>query len=113
LICRLAADGVPKARIAARLGISRATVVKAVASEGPPKYVRSVAPTSFSPFEAKVFAAWFARRGRGARSFHATGWVDHRRAVRVTSGSLASTDEPASARRTIYGVVHSIGANLQ
>jgi len=54
LIRRLAADGVPKARIAARLGISRTTVVKAVASEGPPKYVRSVAPTSFTPFEARV-----------------------------------------------------------
>jgi hypothetical protein len=56
LIRRLAADGVPKARIAARLGISRTTVVKAVASDAPPKYERAVAPTSFTPFEAKVRA---------------------------------------------------------
>ena len=34
MIRRLAADGVPKARIAERLGISRTTVVKAVNSEG-------------------------------------------------------------------------------
>jgi hypothetical protein len=54
LIRRLAADGVPKARIAARLGISRTTVVKAVASEGPPQYVRAAAPTSFTPFEVRV-----------------------------------------------------------
>jgi transposase len=56
LIRRLAADGVPKARIAARLGISRTTVVKAVASDAPPKYERAVTPTSFTPFEAKVRA---------------------------------------------------------
>jgi transposase len=54
LIRRLAAEGVPKARIAARLGISRTTVVKAVASEAPPKYVRAAVPTSFTPFEARV-----------------------------------------------------------
>jgi len=44
LIRRLAADGVPKARIAERLGISRTTVLKAVRSESPPrpkKVVRS------------------------------------------------------------------------
>lgn len=56
LIRRLAAEGVPKARIAARLGISRTTVVKAVASEAPPRYVRAPAATSFTPFEAKVRA---------------------------------------------------------
>ena len=54
MIRRLAAEGVPKARIAARLGISRTTVVKAVASDAPPKYERSAAPTSFTPFEARV-----------------------------------------------------------
>jgi transposase len=54
LIRRLAAEGVPKARIAARLGISRTTVVKAVASHAPPKYVRAPAATSFAPFEARV-----------------------------------------------------------
>ncbi|HEY6424296.1 MAG TPA: IS21 family transposase [Pseudonocardiaceae bacterium] len=56
LIRRLAAEGVPKARIAARLGISRTTVVKAVASDVPPKYVRAAAATSFTPFEVRVRA---------------------------------------------------------
>ena len=54
MIRRLAAEGVPKARIAARLGISRTTVVRAVASDSPPRYERSAAPTSFTPFEARV-----------------------------------------------------------
>lgn len=56
LIRRLAAEGVPKARIARRLGISRTTVVKAVASSAPPKYERKAAPTSFTPFESRVRA---------------------------------------------------------
>jgi hypothetical protein len=56
LIRRLASEGVPKARIAARLGVSRTTVVKAVASDGPPKYERRQASTSFAPFESKVRA---------------------------------------------------------
>jgi hypothetical protein len=42
LIRRLAAEGVPKKRIAERLAISRTTVVKAVASSAPPK-VRAIA----------------------------------------------------------------------
>jgi len=54
LIRRLAAEGVPKARIAERLGISRTTVVKAVQSDSPPVYVRRAAPTSFTPFEDRV-----------------------------------------------------------
>ncbi|ALJ18419.1 IS21 family transposase [Microbacterium sp. No. 7] len=56
LIRRLASDGVPKAQIAARLGISRTTVIKAVNSDGPPKYERSPRPTSFTPFEVRVRA---------------------------------------------------------
>ncbi len=56
-IRRLAAEGVPKARIAARLGVSRTTVVKAVASDAPPRYERrAAATTAFTPFEAKVRA---------------------------------------------------------
>jgi transposase len=54
LIRRLAAEGVPKARIAERLAISRTTVVKAVQSDSPPRYERRPAPTSFTPFEARV-----------------------------------------------------------
>ncbi len=54
LIRRLAAEGVPKRQIAGRLGISRTTVVKAVASSAPPMYERSPAATSFTPFEARV-----------------------------------------------------------
>ncbi len=56
LIRRLAADGVAKAEIARKLGISRTTVLKAIASESPPRYERSPGPTSFTPFEARVRA---------------------------------------------------------
>jgi hypothetical protein len=56
LIRRLAAEGVPKKQIAERLGISRTTVVKAVASSAPPKYERLPVATSFTPFEARVRA---------------------------------------------------------
>jgi hypothetical protein len=54
LIRRLAADGVPKAEIARKLGISRTTVIKAVGSAEPPMYERAPAPTSFTPFETRV-----------------------------------------------------------
>jgi len=55
LIRRLAAEGVPKTRIAERLGISRNTVTRAVNSTEPPKYERMpVAETSFTPFEPRV-----------------------------------------------------------
>ena len=54
LIRRLAAEGVPKAAIARRLGIARNTVTAAVASDGPPKYERKSGPTSFTPYEARV-----------------------------------------------------------
>ena len=56
LIRGLAADGVPKAQIARRLGISRTTVVKALASDGPPRYVRTPTETSFVAFEPRVRA---------------------------------------------------------
>ena len=56
LIRRLAAEGVPKARIAERLGISRTTVVKAVASDAPPRYERRAVETSFVVVEARVRA---------------------------------------------------------
>ena len=54
MIRRLAAGGVPKARIASRLGVSRNTVAKAVASDESPRYVRRLAATSFTPFEPRV-----------------------------------------------------------
>jgi transposase len=56
LIRRLAAEGVPKARIAQRLGISRTTVIKAVNSDCPPRYERAAGPTSFTTFEPRVRA---------------------------------------------------------
>lgn len=56
LIRRLDADGVPKARIARQLGISRTTVIKAVKSQAPPRYERSPGPTSFTAFEPAVRA---------------------------------------------------------
>lgn len=54
MIRRLAAEGVPKAAIARRLGVSRTTVIRAIASDGPPRYERARAATSFTPFEARV-----------------------------------------------------------
>lgn len=54
LIRRLAAEGVPKAQIAQRLGISRNTVSKLVASDAPPRYERTPKATSFSVFEPQV-----------------------------------------------------------
>ncbi len=54
LIRRLVADGVPQRQVARDLGIGRATVARAVASDGPPKYVRAAVPTSFAPFEPLV-----------------------------------------------------------
>ena len=54
MIRRLAADGVPKAVIARRLGVSRTTVVKAVSSSAPPRYERTPTESSFVVFEARV-----------------------------------------------------------
>lgn len=55
MIRRLAAEGVPKTRIAERLGISRNTVTGAVNSTEPPKYERApMEATSFTPFEERV-----------------------------------------------------------
>jgi transposase len=54
LIRRLAAEGVPKAQIARRLGIARGTVTSAVKSDAPPVYVRTPGPTSFTVFEPRV-----------------------------------------------------------
>jgi hypothetical protein len=56
LIRRLAAEGVPNARIAERLGISRTTVIKAVKSDAPPRYQRTPGSTSFVMFEPRVRA---------------------------------------------------------
>ena len=55
LIRGLAAEGVPKTQIALRLGISRNTVARAVASDEPPKYSRPpVEETTFTAFAARV-----------------------------------------------------------
>ncbi len=57
LIRGLAAEGVPKARIAERLGISRNTVARAVASSEPPTYARPpVEVTAFTPLKERVSA---------------------------------------------------------
>lgn len=55
LIRRLyASEGLAKAQIARKLGISRNTVAKAIASADPPEYSRPAGPTSFDPFEQQV-----------------------------------------------------------
>ena len=56
LIRRLDAEGVKKAQIARRLGISRTTVAKAIASDRPPQYRRRPVETSFVTFEPRVRA---------------------------------------------------------
>ncbi len=56
IIRRLAAEGIPNARIAERLGISRTTVINAVRSTNPPSYERAAAATSFVTFEPRVRA---------------------------------------------------------
>ena len=54
LIRRLVADGVPRRQVARQLGVGRATVDRALASDRPPKYERKAVPTAFTPFEARV-----------------------------------------------------------
>lgn len=54
LIRRLVAEGVPQRQVARDRGISRATVARAVASVGPPKYERAVGVNSFTAFDARV-----------------------------------------------------------
>lgn len=56
MIRRLVADGVPRRQVARQLGIGRATVDRAVASDRPPKYERPAVVSSFAPFEARVRA---------------------------------------------------------
>jgi hypothetical protein len=54
LIRRLVADGVSRRGVARQVGIGRATVDRALASDRPPKYERPPVATSFTPFEARV-----------------------------------------------------------
>jgi transposase len=56
LIRRLVADGLPRRAVARQLGIGRATVDRALASDRPPKYERRGVPTAFGPFEVRVRA---------------------------------------------------------
>ena len=56
LIRRLVAEGVPQRQVARELGIGRSTVARALAADGPPKYERKSAGSSFDVVEAKVRA---------------------------------------------------------
>ena len=47
-------EGMSVRAIAARLGLSRETVSRAVKSGSPPKYVRVRGPSAFDPFEGRV-----------------------------------------------------------
>ncbi|MBP2191203.1 transcriptional regulator with XRE-family HTH domain [Nocardia goodfellowii] len=49
-------EGLSRRAIAARLGLSRDTVARAIASESPPKYERVSGPSAFDPFEPHVRA---------------------------------------------------------
>ena len=56
MIRRLAVEGVPRAAIARRLGVSRTTVVKAVGSDSPPRYARAPTESWSVVFEPRVRA---------------------------------------------------------
>lgn len=47
-------EGMSERAIATRLGIARDTVSRAIASAGPPKYVRDAGPSAFDEFEPRV-----------------------------------------------------------
>ena len=50
------AEGVPIKEIARRLGVARNTVRRALASDGPPKYVRASKGSVVDPFEPRIRA---------------------------------------------------------
>ena len=50
------AEGVPIKEIARRLGVARNTVRRALASDGPPKYVRVPKGSVVDPFEPRIRA---------------------------------------------------------
>ena len=56
MIRRLVAEGVPQRQVARDLGVGRATVARAVASDSPPRYSRPAVATAFTPFEGRVRA---------------------------------------------------------
>ena len=56
MIRRLVAEGVPQRQVARNLGMARATVARAVASQGPPKYERAAGVNAFTAVEARVRA---------------------------------------------------------
>lgn len=58
-IRRLTVEGIPNARIADRLGISRTTLIKAFKSTDPPNYHRKSKETSFTSFEPRVRDLFF------------------------------------------------------
>ena len=102
LIRRLAAQGVPKARIAQRLGISRTTVIKAVNSESPPRYERAARPT-FSPFEERV-RQLFAETPASTGAPPTTPSLDPRtgRTTSVAAAAHTSAAGPTSPPRRPY-----------
>ncbi|MFZ1373107.1 IS21 family transposase [Nostocoides sp.] len=54
LVRRLVADGVSRRQVARDLGLGRATVDRALASDRPPRYERPAVATAFTPFEPLV-----------------------------------------------------------
>ena len=54
MVRRLVADGASRRQVARDLGLARATVARALASDRPPKYERPVVATAFAPFEPLV-----------------------------------------------------------
>jgi IS30 family transposase len=62
-----ASEGLSIRAIAARLGISRDTVSRAIASESPPWYQRVSGPSAFDEFEPLVRGRWRSSRRRRRR----------------------------------------------
>ena len=54
MVRRLVADGVSRRQVARDLGLGRATVDRALASDRPPRYERPAVATAFTPFEPLV-----------------------------------------------------------
>ena len=54
LVRRLVADGVSRRQVARDLGLGRARVDRALASDRPPRYERPAVATAFTPFEPLV-----------------------------------------------------------
>ena len=104
----------PKARIARRLGVSRTTVIRAVASDGPPKYDRKPKEaTSFTPFEAQVRHLLEETPDMPATVLaERVGWTGSIRWFRDNVNRLRAEDGSAEGLVDLRGYAASVAAGL-